>query len=207
MDTKALRTRGPDNEREVDRRTKVQRSRGRPSDFEPEMIAQAAALARDGATDADIAEALGIARQTIYVWYNRYPEFRDALKAAKSSFDERIERRLAQDAEDGVTTAQIFWLKNRRPQEWRDRRETEIIVPETGVSDEDGISNRQLAMAALALMAEAMHETDVSTIEAQANEEQNDGEEDDVEASPKAAPAARRSRRVQAPPDPDFDFE
>ena len=24
------------------------------------------------------------------------------------------------------TTAQIFWLKNRKPQEWRDKQETEI---------------------------------------------------------------------------------
>lgn len=24
------------------------------------------------------------------------------------------------------TTAQIFWLKNRKPKEWRDRKETEI---------------------------------------------------------------------------------
>ena len=24
------------------------------------------------------------------------------------------------------TTAQIFWLKNRKPQEWRDKKETEV---------------------------------------------------------------------------------
>ena len=28
------------------------------------------------------------------------------------------------------TTAQIFWLKNRKPKEWRDKRETEIDTKE-----------------------------------------------------------------------------
>ena len=31
---------------------------------------------------------------------------------------------------DKDTTAMIFWLKNRRPREWRDRRELEMAVPD-----------------------------------------------------------------------------
>ena len=34
-----------------------------------------------------------------------------------------VENALFKNAIEGNTTAQIFWLKNRRPDKWRDKRE------------------------------------------------------------------------------------
>ena len=36
--------------------------------------------------------------------------------------DYKVENALLQSALAGNTTAQIFWLKNRRPDKWRDNR-------------------------------------------------------------------------------------
>jgi hypothetical protein len=80
--------------------------------------------------------------------------------------------------EDGDTTAHIFWLKNRMPAEWRDRKETEIIVP---VTDDVGEVRdaRGAALAALALFNEAQYDPGSAGVllEATANaEESADGE-------------------------------
>lgn len=112
--------------------------------------------ARDGLTDEQIAHNIGIARSTLYGWKNSYPEFDEALRKGKEVIDREVENALLnralgysyveeQETEevdpDGEvttkkttrtkhvvadTTAQIFWLKNRKSKEWRDRKEMEI---------------------------------------------------------------------------------
>lgn len=101
--------------------------------------------ARSGLTDEQIAENCGIAVRTLYEWKNRYPQIMQALKKGKAWADTEVENALFRRAigyeydevtyEDGVetkrvrkrvggdVTAQIFWLKNRRPDLWRDKRE------------------------------------------------------------------------------------
>lgn len=126
---------------------------GRPSSFKPEFIAQAEKLCALGATDQEIADFFDVTARTIYRWKLDNDEFCQALKAGKVNADERVERSLYQKAtgydyveqqaikvrleqyRDGVevvevqkhspadTTAAIFWLKNRRPDLWRDKRE------------------------------------------------------------------------------------
>lgn len=129
-------------------KAETKRGRGRPSAFRPEFIAQAKSLCELGATDFQIAKALQIDVATFYRWRNSFPEFCDALKTAKYVADEAVERSLYHratgytfEAEEVFqhqgkiirakvikhippdTTAMIFWLKNRRPQQWRDRQE------------------------------------------------------------------------------------
>ena len=119
---------------------------GRPSGYLPEFAKQATKLCELGATNADLADFFGVSINTIANWQTARPEFLAALKAGKVSADDRVERSLYQRAvgytyysvkifcpAGGVpvtvpyrehvppdTTAQIFWLKNRRRNEWRD---------------------------------------------------------------------------------------
>lgn len=79
--------------------------------------------AREGLTDAQIAHNIGINPATIYDWKNKYPEFANALKKGKEVVDYEVENALLKRALSGDTTAQIFWLKNRKPKQWRDKPE------------------------------------------------------------------------------------
>ena len=103
--------------------------------------------ARDGLTDEQIAKNMGIAPSTLYEWKKKYSEFSEVLKRGKEVVDRMVENALFKTAlgfvyeEETVTnegsvvttkkyskpntTAQIFWLKNRKPNEWRDKQEIE----------------------------------------------------------------------------------
>ena len=78
--------------------------------------------ARDGLTDEQIAHNCGISATTLYNWKNRHVEILEALKKGKEVVDYQVENALLKKALVGDTTAQIFWLKNRRPDKWRDNR-------------------------------------------------------------------------------------
>jgi hypothetical protein len=123
---------------------------GRPSKFKEEFIPQAEKLCKLGATDMEIADFFGVEVRTLYRWKAENEQFCQALKAGKDVADERVERSLFARAngyehdETDIrvvggeivqtpirkyyppdTTACIFWLKNRRPAEWRDKVEQE----------------------------------------------------------------------------------
>lgn len=117
--------------------------------LEPEGLAQLADWARNGLTDEQIAHNCGVSRSTLSLWKASFSDISDALKKGKEVVDAQVENALLQralgyDVEEtreecsdkdgtktvtthrhvpGDTTAQIFWLKNRRPEKWRDRRE------------------------------------------------------------------------------------
>lgn len=129
---------------------------GRPTEFKQEYIEQAVKLCELGATDDEIANFFNVHRSTIYRWKLEYPDFCDAIKSAKENADERVERSLYQKAtgynvkqeqaikvkleqhREGVevvevethvpadTTAAIFWLKNRRKDQWRDKQDVQL---------------------------------------------------------------------------------
>lgn len=134
----------------------------RPSKYKPEFAQQAAKLCALGATDQEIADFFEVTARTIYRWKADFDEFCQALKAGKDVADERVERSLYQKAigyeQDEVkifmpanaaapvyapyrakiapdTTAAIFWLKNRRPAEWREKVESIISGPNGGPID------------------------------------------------------------------------
>ena len=117
----------------------------------PEGLVLLEGWARDGLTDEQIAHNMGINKATLYRWKEKYCNICDALKRGKAVVDRQVENALLKRAlgyeyeeikekfEDGditertVTkkevvpdvTAQIFWLKNRKPGDWRDKREPE----------------------------------------------------------------------------------
>lgn len=120
--------------------------------LEPEALLLIEAWARDGLTDEQIASNMGIATSTLYNWKNEHLEILEALKKGKEVVDIQVENALLKRAlgytykettsecdKDGElkvtkvvtkevvpdTTAQIFWLKNRRPDLWRDKQNIE----------------------------------------------------------------------------------
>lgn len=120
-------------------------SGGRPSKYTEECSVQARKLCELGATDKDLADFFEVSLPTIWRWQSAHAEFCSALKVGKASADDRVERslyhrangysfhalKIFQDKGTPVkvpyvehlppdTTACIFWLKNRRPDLWRD---------------------------------------------------------------------------------------
>jgi transposase len=108
--------------------------------------------ARDGLTNEQIAKKIGVSTETLYTWKNKYSEISDALKKGKEVIDRQVENALLKRAlgyeytetkieeefgeitKKTVTvkqvapdvTAQIFWLKNRKREEWRDKQHVEV---------------------------------------------------------------------------------
>lgn len=123
---------------------------GRPSKYKPEFVKLAAKACEIGFTDEDLADLFEVSPRTIANWKLNHPEFLQSLKVSKEAADDKVERSLYsralgyrhEDVDirviDGQvvttplvkyyppdTTACIFWLKNRRPEAWRDRPDGE----------------------------------------------------------------------------------
>ena len=120
---------------------------GRPSKYKKEYCEQAAKLCRLGAIDEDIADFFNVSFQTLNTWKIKHPEFLESLKRAKRNHDDKnvvrslLERATGYSHPDTHITnfqgkititpitkhyppseaACIFWLKNRDPDNWRDK--------------------------------------------------------------------------------------
>ena len=88
-------------------------------------------MARDGLTDEQMARKMGISVSTFYEWNNRFSEFSEALKKGRAPIDYEVENKLLELCRSGDKTAIIFWLKNRRPDLWKDRRDKEDSTDKT----------------------------------------------------------------------------
>lgn len=96
----------------------------RPSKYETHVAPRLEEIkdwCRNGATDEEIAKRLGISRDSLYEYKKQFSDFSDILKKNKDFVDLEVENALLQSALNGNITAQIFWLKNRRPDKWRDK--------------------------------------------------------------------------------------
>ena len=125
---------------------------GRPTKYKPEFCDQAKKLAEIGAIDAEIARFFEVSESTLNLWKDEYPELSESLKEGKNLADSKVQKSLFQRATAGYEqkavkifqyegqtfeheyierfppsdTACIFWLKNRRKEEWRDKQEHEL---------------------------------------------------------------------------------
>lgn len=101
----------------------------------PEGLLKIAGWASDGLTDEQIAENIGISRSTLNEWKNKYPDISDTLKKEKEVVDRKVENALLEKALKGDTTAIIFWLKNRKPDVWRDKQIVEAEIGSKKLED------------------------------------------------------------------------
>ncbi|EGO8268999.1 helix-turn-helix domain-containing protein [Enterococcus faecalis] len=125
--------------------------------------------AKDGLTDEQIAQNIGISRSTLNEWKKRFPDIKDTIKRGKEVVDRQVENALFKSAigyeyteitkeltDSGMKvtkrvtkqvapnpTSAIFWLKNRKPDVWRDKKETKVSGemsvnnPFAGLSEEE----------------------------------------------------------------------
>lgn len=84
--------------------------------------------ARNGLTNEQIASNMNIVVSTLWEWRKKSPKISNALKIGKDEADIQVENALYKAALEGNTTAMIFWLKNRRSKEWRDKIQQEITT-------------------------------------------------------------------------------
>jgi len=117
---------------------------GRPSPYKPDFARIAQRLCRNGATDIEVADILGISVRTFYRWCLLHDEFTAAVRTGQDAADDRVERALYQRAvgydyvaEKIVTPkgggpvavpynmhvpadvrAALHWLAIRRPKPW-----------------------------------------------------------------------------------------
>lgn len=82
--------------------------------------------ARDGLTKEQIAHNIGIGRTTLFEWEQKEPNIANTLKKGREVVDFEVENALLKNALSGNVTAQIFWLKNRKKNEWREKVEIPV---------------------------------------------------------------------------------
>jgi len=118
------------------------------SHVEPKLLL-IEAWTRDGMILEGVAEKLGVGLSTLCDYQTKYPELAEALKKGREVADVTVENALYEKAlpkkivlnkqkvlndgevidyqeevyVPGDVTAQIFWLKNRRPLSWRDKQD------------------------------------------------------------------------------------
>ena len=114
--------------------------------IEEEGLLKIEGWARDGLDEEQIAENIGVTRKTLYNWKTSQLPILHALKKGKEVVDRQVENALLKRAlgygytetkieESDIgnktttttkevipdTTAQIFWLKNRKPDVWKNK--------------------------------------------------------------------------------------
>lgn len=117
----------------------------RPSKYETHVkprLSEVEDWVRNGASDKQVAERLGISADTLIEYKKQFSEFSECLKNTRAYVDGRVENALLDRALAGDTTAMIFWLKNRRPKEWRDTTNVDANIK--GENPFAGLSEKEL---------------------------------------------------------------
>lgn len=106
--------------------------------------------ARQGLSNAQLAKNMGVSESAFYDWKSKHKDISEAIQKGKDVVDFEVENALLRRAmgqevieykevetEDGTrtekivknmpsdATSMIFWLKNRQPDRWNDRRQVE----------------------------------------------------------------------------------
>jgi hypothetical protein len=127
--------------------------RGRTPSYTPDYCTFAYKFCLLCATNEDLAELFEVSRNTIGNWLARYPEFRKAMQDGRDVADADVAQALLHKATGFThadvkilqiegeampveysryfppdTQAAIFWLRNRRRKQWRERIELEHSV-------------------------------------------------------------------------------
>ena len=92
--------------------------------------------ARDGKSQTEIAESCGIPLSTLKKWMKSSDDLRQVVECCPEAVDYQVENALLKKAMAGNTSAQIFWLKNRRPDKWQKKAGTDSGEGETEIIDD-----------------------------------------------------------------------
>ena len=132
---------------------KGNRGGGRPTLYKCKYADIARRMSSQGATRADLADRFGVTINTITTWQLEHEEFSASCKQGREAADERVEQSFYERAvgytydservfvvEGEVIRAQTkthvppdprageFWLRNRRPDRWKDAKQLEARV-------------------------------------------------------------------------------
>lgn len=126
---------------------------GRPTEFNTKYVKQAYKLTLLGYTNDQLAEFFEVATSTIHYWRHKFPKFSDAIQKGKEDADGNVALSLYQRAigythketdikviEGKIVQTELkkhyapdpvsmfFWLKNRRPDLWRDNKDVKLTA-------------------------------------------------------------------------------
>jgi predicted DNA-binding protein YlxM (UPF0122 family) len=87
--------------------------------------------ARDGLSNEQIAKNMGISAKTLYDWLKAHGKISEAIKKGKEVSDFEVENALHSKAIGGDVAAMIFWLVNRKPDRWQNKRDIRAEVDGT----------------------------------------------------------------------------
>lgn len=94
--------------------------------IKPEGIILIKGWKMDGLTNEQVAHNIGITRETLNQWRHRFPDIDDALKMYAEVADRIVENALFEKAKSGHLGAICFFLKNRKPDVWRETKDTTL---------------------------------------------------------------------------------
>lgn len=144
--------------------------------YQEDFPERAKKLAQEGRTDAEIWKSLGIGKVAFYDYQLKHPNFANALKEGKVKPNEEVEAALyktalgyeykevtavpvgsGKDAQARVVrvvtkqvqanvVAQIFWLKNRMRERWRDVRQVDATITPGAPQVQDDLEEEDLVV-------------------------------------------------------------
>jgi hypothetical protein len=99
---------------------------GRPSKYKPQMCKTVIEAGSQGMTLAEMADCIGVTRETIRMWMSEKPEFSCAVKEGLDKAQAWWERKGREATFGGVdgynATSYIFQMKNRFKEDWADTK-------------------------------------------------------------------------------------
>jgi len=143
---------------------------GRPPKYKAEYAEQAKILYERGFVDTEVAAFFKVTEPTIHNWAKKHPSFAEARGDGKYTADKKVERALFERAvgyshsdtkfatfEGKITdtkeytkhyapdpTSCIFWLKNRQPDQWRDKQHHELTGKDGGAIEYANMTPQEL---------------------------------------------------------------
>jgi len=115
-----------------------------PTKYNQQMVDKLEAFGSNGEGVAEACLALGISKETFYEWGRKFPEFSDAIKQFKLHSQvwwEKAGRAGSVGKLAGFNaTGYIFNMKNRFPDDWRDKHDHEV-TGQVGVTISRGDSD------------------------------------------------------------------
>jgi hypothetical protein len=94
----------------------------------PDILKQVEKFAGQGLTQEQIGHCLGISHETFHKQKRNSSDFVEAIKRGQSKAISLVSNALFENAMSGNAVSQIFWLKNRAPDQWADTIQNKFTV-------------------------------------------------------------------------------